>query len=49
MKFNHPLMHNNFSNSDIKSVKKLFNKKKIILTQSKEVENLKITGQNGLE
>tara|TARA_X000001036_G_C20658516_1_gene797983 strand:- start:625 stop:1812 length:1188 start_codon:yes stop_codon:yes gene_type:complete len=38
MKFNHPLMHNNFSNSDIKSVKKLFNKKKIILTQSKEVE-----------
>ena len=28
MKINHPLMHNNFSNSDIGAVKKLLQKKK---------------------
>tara|TARA_Y200000002_G_C22634229_1_gene643904 strand:+ start:307 stop:1494 length:1188 start_codon:yes stop_codon:yes gene_type:complete len=33
----HPLMHNNFSKSDFSEVKKLFNKKNPILTQSKKV------------
>ena len=37
MKINHPLMHNNFSNSDIGAVKKLLQKKNIVLTQSKKV------------
>tara|TARA_A100001015_G_scaffold287498_1_gene357309 strand:- start:1145 stop:2323 length:1179 start_codon:yes stop_codon:yes gene_type:complete len=37
MKINHPLMHNNFSNSDIREVKKLLKNKNIILTQSKKV------------
>ena len=33
----HTLMHNNFSKSDFSEVKKLFNKKNPILTQSKKV------------
>ena len=37
MNFFHPLMHNNFSNSDTMAVKKLLNNKKLILTQSKKV------------
>jgi len=37
MKFSHPLMHNNFTNSDIRSVSKLLKQKNIILTQSKNV------------
>ena len=38
MKINLKLMENNISRSDIISVKKFLNKKKIILTQSKQVE-----------
>jgi len=38
MKFYHPLMHQNFSSSDTKAVMKLFKKKKLILTQSENVE-----------
>ena len=38
MKFNHPLMHNNFTNLDLVKVKKLLSKKNIILTQSAQVE-----------
>ena len=34
MKFFHPLMHNNFTNSDMNAVKHLLNKKTRILTQS---------------
>ena len=37
MTIKHPLMHNNFSKSDFSEVKKLFNKKNPILTQSKKV------------
>ena len=37
MKINHPLMHNNFSNSDMSAVRKLIGNKKLILTQSKKV------------
>ena len=37
MKINHPLMHNNFLNSDMNSVRKLIKNKKLILTQSKKV------------
>ena len=37
MKFSHPLMHNNFTNSDMRSVSKLLKQKNIILTQSKNV------------
>jgi len=37
MKFSHPLMHNNFTKSDINSVMKLLKQKNIILTQSKNV------------
>ena len=37
MKFSHPLMHNNFSKSDFSEVKKIFNQKSPILTQSKKV------------
>ena len=37
MKFNHPLMHNNFTKSDMQSVEKLLKKKNIILTQSDKV------------
>jgi len=37
MKFNHPLMHNNFTQSDMQSVEKLLKKKNIILTQSDKV------------
>ena len=33
----HALMHNNFNKEDFKEVKKLFNKKNPILTQSKKV------------
>ena len=38
MKINHPLMHNNFTKSDMIEVKKLLNQKNIILTQSKKVK-----------
>ena len=38
MKFNHPLMFNNFSKSDFSEVKKLLNKKNPILTQSSKVQ-----------
>ena len=38
MKFSHPLMHNNFTKSDMISVIKLLKKKNQILTQSKNVK-----------
>ena len=38
VKFNHSLMHNNFTADDFSAVKKLLNKKDVILTQSKNVE-----------
>jgi len=38
MKFFHPLMHENFTDSDMKSVIKLLKKKNKILTQSKNVK-----------
>ena len=38
MKFFHPLMHNNFTNSDMVAASRLFRKKDIILTQSKYVK-----------
>ena len=38
MTIKHPLMHNNFTRSDFSEVKKLFNKKNPILTQSKKVK-----------
>ena len=37
MKFHHPLMHNNFTKSDIKAVIKILKIKNKILTQSKYV------------
>ena len=37
MKINHPLMHNNFLNSDMDAVRKLIKDKNLILTQSKKV------------
>tara|TARA_B110000027_G_scaffold12041_1_gene11021 strand:- start:283 stop:1482 length:1200 start_codon:yes stop_codon:yes gene_type:complete len=37
-KFNHPLMDNNFTSSDIVEVNKVLKKKNIILTQSKKVD-----------
>ena len=37
MKFSHPLMHNNFTNNDMKSAIKLLKQKNRILTQSKFV------------
>ncbi len=36
-KINHPLMHNNITRDDLNCVKKFFNQKKLILTQSKKV------------
>ena len=38
MKFNHPLMHNNFTNLDLVKVKQLLSKRNVILTQSAQVE-----------
>jgi len=38
MKFSHPLMHNNFTNSDIKVAIRLLRNKNKILTQSKNVK-----------
>ena len=38
MKFSHPLMHNNFSKSDMIAVSKLLKRKNLILTQSKYVK-----------
>ena len=38
VKFNHNLMHNNFTADDFSAVKKLLNEKDVILTQSKNVE-----------
>ena len=38
MKLNHKLMENNITNLDLICVKKLLNKKNIILTQSHQVE-----------
>ena len=37
MKFEHPLMHDNFTKSDMNVAIKLFKKKNIVLTQSKNV------------
>ena len=37
MKINHPLMHNNFLNSDMNAVRKLIRTKNLMLTQSKKV------------
>ena len=37
MKFSHPLMHNNFTKSDMTAASKLLRKKNLILTQSKYV------------
>ncbi len=37
MKINHPLMHNNFLNSDMNEVRKLIKNKDLVLTQSKKV------------
>ena len=45
--FSHPLMDNNFTSSDILEVKKILQKKNIILTQSKKVEEFKKNGLNG--
>ncbi len=38
MPFYHPLMHNNFTNSDMSAVRKILKAKNIVLTQSKKVE-----------
>ncbi len=38
MKFNHPLMENNFTRSDMNAVSKVIKKKNLILTQSKNVK-----------
>ena len=38
MKFSHPLMHNNFTKSDMKSAVNLFKQKNKKLTQSKYVK-----------
>ena len=38
MKFSYPLMHNNFTQSDMTAVIKLLKQKKRILTQSKYVK-----------
>ena len=38
MKINHPLMHNNFTKSDMDAVRNLIKKKNLILTQSKKVQ-----------
>jgi len=38
MKFHHPLMHQNFSTSDVRAVIKLFKNKRLILTQSENVK-----------
>ena len=38
MQFSHPLMHNNFTKSDMNAAIKLFKQKNIILTQSKYVK-----------
>ena len=38
MTFHHPLMHNNFTNSDMKEVNKLIKSKSLVLTQSKKVK-----------
>ena len=43
MKFSHPLMHNNFTESDRKAAIKLLKKKDIILTQSKNVKKFEQT------
>ena len=40
MKINHPLMHNNISQQDLKVVRKYLLKKNIILTQLKKVIEL---------
>ena len=38
MKINHPLMHNNFTKSDMDAVRNLIKNKNLILTQSKKVQ-----------
>ena len=38
----HQLMHNNFQKDDFKEVKKLFNKKNPVLTQSRKVSEFEI-------
>ena len=42
MKFYHPLMHNNFTKSDMRAVYKLLRQKNIILTQSKNVKKFEM-------
>ena len=42
MKFSHPLMHNNFTKSDMRAVYKLLRQKNIILTQSKNVKKFEM-------
>ena len=38
MNINHPLMHNNLHMSDMAAVSKLIKKKKLVLTQSNNVD-----------
>ena len=47
-KFNHSLMQNNFTKSDLLEVKKLLSKKNIILTQSTKVEEFEKKWSNWL-
>ena len=42
MQFSHPLMHDNFTRTDMNAVIKLLKKKRIILTQSKYVQKFEI-------
>ena len=48
MKFSHPLMHNNFTKSDMIAVSNLLKQKNIILTQSKYVKEFEKNGQKWL-
>tara|TARA_Y100000294_G_scaffold79487_1_gene74709 strand:+ start:1098 stop:1265 length:168 start_codon:yes stop_codon:yes gene_type:complete len=49
MKFNHPLMFNNFTKADMVAVIKMLKIKNEILTQSKYVKMFEKNGLNGLE
>ena len=48
MKINHPLMKNNFTRSDMNAVKKVINKKNLVLTQSKNVKQFEEKWSNWL-
>jgi len=48
MKFSHPLMHNNFTKSDMIAASKLFKGKNIVLTQSKQVKKFESKWSNWL-